>query len=384
MGPAHPVYLEDAMPESHSAPQDKPRRRRLRRVVIDAAPHLVTSEDRQREALEDRQRKTLQHVRLSKGYAEDLDPHAHDQATFRLINLRRELDGLPGAEYVIPKLDDWKHWVKMSDWDSRNQLLETLTTKLRRREATEAEIQLLVILCRPAWNGVLRSLRRSESVDLDVGADGVRLREEARRVNELDHAELDQVVQHGLLTALSNCPRPFPRRFFPWLRCTLAHRALEHVRGAVLENTDALPHDLEIAEVLDNVLADNVSRGFAAYTPASPARDAWLRTLDLASIFALADEYAPYARMRSACARAVDRLPSRQRSVIEGHYFEAMTQQQIARLQGLADSSVRNAHSHALRNLRRDDELFDVLETIGRVRDRQRRLRLDDQERDAA
>ena len=39
-----------------------------------------------RVVIEERQRKTLEHVRPSTGYAEDLDPHAHDQATFRLIN----------------------------------------------------------------------------------------------------------------------------------------------------------------------------------------------------------------------------------------------------------------------------------------------------------
>jgi DNA-directed RNA polymerase specialized sigma24 family protein len=73
-------------------------------------------------------------------------------------------------------------------------------------------------------------------------------------VNELDRAELDQVVQHGLFTALLNCPRPFPRFFFSWLRKALVHRALEHVRGALHENRDALPHDSEIVQVLDSVL----------------------------------------------------------------------------------------------------------------------------------
>ena len=73
-------------------------RRSLRRVVI-----------------EDRQRKTLEHVRDSLGYAPDLDPNAYDQRTFRLINQRMQLDRLPHAEYVIPKLDDWKHWSAMGD-----------------------------------------------------------------------------------------------------------------------------------------------------------------------------------------------------------------------------------------------------------------------------
>jgi hypothetical protein len=80
--------------------------------------------------IEERQRKTLEHVRLSTGYAEGLNPHAHDQATFRLINQRKEPDSLPGAATVLPALDDWKYWTKMNDWDSRNRLLEHLTDKM--------------------------------------------------------------------------------------------------------------------------------------------------------------------------------------------------------------------------------------------------------------
>jgi hypothetical protein len=123
-----------------------------------------------------RQRKTLEHVRLSTGYAEDVDPHAHDQATFRLINQRKELDALRGAELVVPALDNWKHSTKMNDWDSRSRLLEELTDKMRRREASEAEIQLLVVICRPAWRAVVVSLRRYGGIDLDPRAAGVHQR----------------------------------------------------------------------------------------------------------------------------------------------------------------------------------------------------------------
>ena len=60
----------------------------------------------------------------------------------------------------MPALDEWKHWTKMGDWDSRNRLLENLIGKVRRREATSAEVQLLVVVCRPTWAKVARSLRR--------------------------------------------------------------------------------------------------------------------------------------------------------------------------------------------------------------------------------
>jgi len=136
-----------------------------------------------RVVIEERQQRTLDHVRLSTGYADDVDPHGHDQDTFRLINQRKQLDELPGSELVVPALDDWKYWTKMNDWDSRNALLEQLTGKMRRREASPAEIQLLIVLCRPAWQTVAMSLRRYGGLDLDPGAAGVHQREETRRVN---------------------------------------------------------------------------------------------------------------------------------------------------------------------------------------------------------
>jgi RNA polymerase sigma factor (sigma-70 family) len=328
--------------------------------------------------IEDRQQKTLDHVRSSAGYADDVSPHAHDRATFRLINQRKELDGLPGADYVVPKLDHWKFWTKMKDWDSRNRLLEELTGKLRRREATAAEIQLLVVICKPTWAAVTQSLRRYGGADLDPRAQGKHQREEAARINELDRAELDQVIQHALLDALRATPRPFPRFFFSWLKDVLAHRALDHVRCDLGEHGTQLPHDTEIKDVVDRALSDARVRSAAFFAaPASPGHSAWLRTLDLPAIFSLAEEYASYARTQTACQRAVERLPDRQRLVVESRYYGEMNQRQIADAHGLAASSVRSTHAGALRNLRRDDALFEVLEAVGKVRDRDRRLELE-------
>jgi RNA polymerase sigma factor (sigma-70 family) len=359
------------MPDHHHPADDdrstQPDYTRLRRVII-----------------EERQQKTLDHVRSSAGYGDDVSPHAHSAQTFRLINQRKELDKLPEADYVVPVLEQWKYWSMMGDWDSRNRLLEQLIAKLRRREASAGEIQVLVVVCRPTWAKVARSLRRYGGVPIDPGAEASARREEARRVNELDRDELDQVIQHALLDALLQCPRPLPRRFFPWLEAVLVHRALDHVRQDLTEHDTVLPHDNGIREVVEAVLADECAATAATFrAPASPAHAQWLRTLDLDAIFELSHEYATYARTGSACERAVDRLPNRQRQVVQGHYFEAMTQLELAARHGLADSTIRNTHAGALRNLRRDDELFDVLEAVGKVRDYARRLELEAQRRAA-
>lgn len=341
-----------------STKTEQQKRKTLRRVVI-----------------EEHQRNVLERVRLRHGYAEDLDPHAHDRDTFRLINQRKDLDELPEAAVVVPALDEWKHWTKMNDWESRNRKLEELIGRLRRKEATPAEVQVLVTVCRPVWAGVAASLRRYGGVDADPGAVGIHQRDGVARANELDREELDAVIQSALMEALASCPRPFPRAFFPWLKKTLSHRALDYVLADLTEHDSRLPHDDGIRAVLDRVLSGEGSelgmgffrsRGSAGYSQ-------WIRTLDLPAVFELAEEYATYARVGSACRRAVDRLPQRQRQVVESHYYEEMTQTEIAKANGLSDSSVRNTHSGALKNLRGDDDLFQVLEAAGKVRDRGRR-----------
>ena len=353
------------MNRNDSAPEEK--RRRLRRVIIED-PQL---------RIENRQRKTLEHVRDHLGYDADVDPNAYNKATFRLINQRKQLDRLSDAEYVVPALDEWKHWTKMNDWDSRNRLVEQLIDKLRRREATSGEVTLLITVCRPAWAAVTANLRTYGGVQTDSRADGRHRQEESWRTMELDRSELDDVVRHALLNALIACPRPFPRRFFPWLKETLAYRALEHVREELVE-VSYLPHDSAIKEVLDGVLSGQAHQATSLHaTPGAPGHSVWLRTLDLPAMFELAEEYATYNRTQSACERAVNRLPDRQRSVIRDRYYREMTQVEIAKEHGLAASSVRNSHGQGIGNLRRDDELFEVLAAVGKVRDRDRRLKLE-------
>ncbi len=94
----------------------------------------------------------------------------------------------------------------------------------------------------------------------------------------------------------------------------------------------------------------------------------WIQTYDVPKLFELADEFAGYRAVRSACRRAVEKLPTRQREVIEQHYYEQLTQKAIAQTRGVAESTVRNTHSAALGNLRKDENLLSLLEAVGRVR----------------
>ena len=202
-------------------------------------------------------------------------------------------------------------------------------------------------------------------------------REEAVRIRDLDRADIDQVMQHALIDTLSHCPSTFPRFFFGWLEKVLAYRALDHIRGELIEHGADLTFDGGIQAVVDAVLGDGDAYGADYFrSPASPAHQQWLRTLDLPTIFDLADEFATYARVRTACERAVDRLPQRQREVIQHHYFQAMTFESVGAEIGMAASTARVHHGRAVIRLERDNELYNVLVAIGKVRAYERQIAL--------
>ncbi|MGH2892852.1 MAG: sigma factor-like helix-turn-helix DNA-binding protein [Solirubrobacteraceae bacterium] len=323
--------------------------------------------------IEERQQKAVEHARGAAGYNDDVSSHAHDAATFRLINQRKVLDRLWNADHVIPALDQWKHWTKMNDWDSRMRYMEQLVTKLRRRTASSAEIQVLVTLCRGVTVKIAKRLREIDG-DFVIDSKG-REREEAIRIRDLDRAQIDQVMQHALIDALSHCPSPFPHFFFAWLEKVLAFRALDHIRVELAEPGSGLTFDGGIQTVVDEILGDRDAYGADYFRlPASPAHSQWLRTLDLPAIFELADEYATYARTRTACERAVDRLPMRQRQVIQHHYFQAMTFESVGATIGVAAATARVHHGRAMDRLERDDELYNVLIAIGKVRAYEREI----------
>jgi hypothetical protein len=111
-------------------------RPKLRRVVIEEE---LDHPNRQRRLREANQKRVLDWARQASGYGADLDPHAYSPATFRMINERKLLDEIQEADTVVPLLDNWNYWTKVDDWPSRNQVLEELTTKARKRTASRRD-----------------------------------------------------------------------------------------------------------------------------------------------------------------------------------------------------------------------------------------------------
>ncbi len=317
---------------------------RLRRVLID-----------------ERQEQLIERVRTQVGVADDVSPHAHNRETWRMRNQRCALDMLPHSETVMPALENWKYWSRIKDWDSRNAMMEDLVGKLRRREATEGEVALVIVICGPVWNGVAKALRRAcAGYDIDISFE-VRQREEVARVQRLDRDLLDHLIVDALLRSLASSPSPLPHYFFGWLKEALSHRALDYI-------AEEVGRDDDLAEFIDEVL-DGRPQGRLL---GAVAFDTWLRSMDVLGMIDASIDFASYVKTQSACKKAVEQLPPGQRDVVEGHYFEGRKLLDIASDSGRAASTVRNTHMQALGNLRKDDGLFSALESIGKVRDGQR------------
>ena len=207
--PDHPYPVDDQPAQPDFS--------RLRRVII-----------------EERQQKTLEHVRSSAGYADDVSPHAHSAQTFRLINQRKELDKLPG-----PTTSCRAGAVEVLDQDERLGLAQPAARAAHRQASPprgDCRQRSRCSSSSAARRGEGRAsacaataARRSTPAQTAPSARGGAARQRARP------RQLDQVIQHALLDALLDCPRPLPRRFFPWLEKVLAHRALDHVRQDLAE-----------------------------------------------------------------------------------------------------------------------------------------------------
>src|SRR5215211_6140151 len=82
------------------------------RAVTDASAAPPAPDGRwrhlRRVRIEEDQERKIEHARVRAGYADDIPLGAHDDQTFRLINQRKQLDELAGAELVVPELDRWK------------------------------------------------------------------------------------------------------------------------------------------------------------------------------------------------------------------------------------------------------------------------------------
>jgi RNA polymerase sigma factor (sigma-70 family) len=300
---------------------------------------------------------------------------AHDAQTRALIGQYAAMARFPHSETVVDRLEHWRWLDTMAGPEDKHRFLEPLIAAVQRDPAEhEDKLIFLLIVCEPVRRKVSKAFVRArqgldtpESTSLPASW---HRREESRRLMEVEKQTLFDVTRSSLLDALYAYPVGGVERFFPWLRATIAHGALDHLRH---ELPTIRTNERNWAEAEALQLALHGLEELAA--PASrdvPGRRAWRATISLRSVFDVAESYFEHATVRNICASAVGRLPVRQSEVITALFFEGQRPDELAQRRSVSRSTVDNHKAQALRNLHADEVLFTGLYELGRVRDRAR------------
>jgi DNA-directed RNA polymerase specialized sigma24 family protein len=299
----------------------------------------------------------------------------HDRQTQALIRQYQALSRFPHSETVIDRLEHWRWLDAMAGPDDKQAYLEPLIAAVHRDPiAHEDMLVFLLIVCEPVRRGVSKEFIKVrgglEGAHEQLGPTSWHRREEARRLHEVERQTLFDVTRAALLDALYRYPTPPPNAFFPWLRATIAHGALDHIRRELPE-LETTPRTAAEAEAVQEALCGLQELG-APELREAPNRKQWRCRIEMRSVFEIAESYYAQSAVHHICHAAVGRLPCRQQEVVEFLFFQGGEPDELAARRQIATSTAYNHKAQALRNLHSDDLFFNSLRALGKVRDRAR------------
>jgi DNA-directed RNA polymerase specialized sigma24 family protein len=343
-----------------------------------------TVDNRWRPDLESSQRRVREEERAAVVYSRELSfvPTRHksfepdDAQTKALIRRVVELERLRHGERIGQLLEEWRWIDKMKDPCEKQRFLEPRIEAVRRDPARNEHLVIFLML---AFEPVRRSVSKA-FVDAHSGLTpqprdmAWSNRAEAQMIRHIERESLYDVTREAALEAVYRYPMPPPERFFLWLRETIAHRALDKLRGELPEAETAGAIGVEAA-AMQAALA-----GFEQ-VDAPPLREArgfraWRDRIHMRDVFDVVEKFFSHDPVRDACRAAVGRLPRAERAVINGFFYEELSVPQPAERRAVATSTIDNQKAKAQSTLRRDDVFFSALYALSRVRDEARAKRL--------
>jgi DNA-directed RNA polymerase specialized sigma24 family protein len=256
--------------------------------------------------------------------------------------------------------------------EEKQRFLEPFIEAVQRNpQANEALLIFLMVAFEPVRRGVSRQFEKLRSGLTPQPRDlNWSNREEARRLREIDRQAIFDITREAALEAVFGYPTQGVPKFFPWLRGTIAHRALDALAGELpeLETTGMVAAQ---AEAMQNALA-----GFEAIEgPAMRDRDGmreWRQQIRMRDVFDVVEDFYAHDPVREACTTAIGRLPHRQREAIESYFFDGKSIADIAAARAVAESTIYNQKATAQKALYGDDVFFVALCALGQVRDQAR------------
>jgi hypothetical protein len=296
-----------------------------------------TVDNRWRPDLESSQRRVREEQRAAVAYSHELSfvPtrhksfEPHDAQTKALIRRVVELERLPHGERIGQLLEEWRWIDKMKDPCEKQRFIEPRIEAVRRDPVRNEHLVIFLML---AFEPVRRSVSKA-FVDAHSGLTpqprdiAWSNRAEAQMIRHIERESLYDVTREAALEAVYRYPTPPPEKFFLWLRETIAHRALDKLRGELPEAETTGAVGVEAA-AMQAALA-----GFEQ-VDAPPLREArgfrsWRDRIHMRDVFDVVEEFFSHDPVRDACRAAVGRLPRAEREVIDGFFYEQLSVPQL-------------------------------------------------------
>ncbi|HTQ67800.1 MAG TPA: hypothetical protein VMI13_03830 [Solirubrobacteraceae bacterium] len=299
----------------------------------------------------------------------------HDAQTEALIRRLAELESLPHGHAISKLLETWQWMDSMKSPEEKQRWLEPMIATVRREPADNEHLVVFLML-------VFEPVRRSVGGAFQAAQSGLSPRtqdltwanrEEARMIRHAEREQIYDVTREAALEAVFRYPSKPPAKFFPWLRETIAQRALDKLRAELPQALTAAGSAAE-ADAIQDALA-----GFDIEPPSMSDRKgypAWRANVRMRDVFDVVGEFFKHDPIREACRVAVGRLPKAQREVIDGVFYKEITVPDLAHRRDVSPSTIYNHKAKAQETLRADDAFFSKLHSLHCVRDRVRAERL--------
>jgi DNA-directed RNA polymerase specialized sigma24 family protein len=296
----------------------------------------------------------------------------HDAQTHALIRRIEALERIPYGPAVQEMLEEWSWAERMKGPEEKQRLLEPrIVAAQRDPETNEHVLIFLMLVFEPVRRGVSKEFVRLHSGLRPATQDmNWSNRSEAKMLQHIERQALYDVTREAALEAVFKYPSPPPDRFFPWVRETIAHRALDRLK-ADLPEAETSGFSAAEAAAIQDALA-----GFEKVTAPRVAdrtgMRAWRARIEMRDVFDVVDTMFDHDAVREICHSAVGRLPRGQRDVISKYFFKEMEVTEIASSREVAQSTIYNQKAQGQKRLHDDDVFFTALANLDRVRDQAR------------
>jgi DNA-directed RNA polymerase specialized sigma24 family protein len=241
--------------------------------------------------------------------------------------------------------------------------------------ANEARLIFLMLVFEPIRRSVTKALERARSgLHPEQRDTNWANRQEARMIAHVERERVFDITREAVLEAIYRYPANADVRLFLWMRETIAHRSLDHLRGELPE-LGAQEFAAADARVVQEFLS-----GFSELEEPvmreGRGLQRWRLQIQMRSVFETVAEFYDHDPVREVCRTAVGRLPQAQRDVIDAYFFEDVSVPLIATRRSSSTSTVYNLKARAQATLESDNVFFSALCALDRVRDQARAMKL--------